>query len=371
MIALAGLSLAIWIYLLTGHGRFWQAGPSLAVPAPNAAATWPTVAVIVPARNEADSVLICLRSLLAQDYPGPLRVILVDDLSSDGTGRLAESLTDTRLTVLRGAAHPPDWSGKLWALSQGIDQAGDCGLLLLTDADIEHAPLHLRSLVEKLEVDRLDLVSEMVALHCESPAEHVLVPAFVFFFQLLYPFAWVNDPGSRVAAAAGGTVLIRAAALARAGGLAAMRRALIDDVTLARRVKSFGRIWLGHSRLATSIRPYRTAGEVWRMVARCAFVQLDYSPWKLAGTCAGMVLVFLVPPLATLFCHGLARLLGLLGWAAMTAAYVPTIRRFGLAPVWAAWLPVCGVFYTAATLGSAVDHYRGKGVVWKQRAYHG
>ena len=369
MIALTALALAIWIYLLAGHGRFWQSGPVLP-PAPSGLAG-PPVTVVVPARNEAESIVACLRSLLAQDYAGPFRVILVDDLSSDGTGRLADAIEDPRLTIIRGAAHPPGWSGKLWALHQGIEAAGRASLLLLTDADIEHAPGHLASLVAKLESDRLDMVSEMVALHCASAAEHALVPPFVFFFQLLYPFAWVNDAGNPMAAAAGGTVLIRAEALAKAGGLGAMRGALIDDVTLARRVKATGRIWLGHSLLATSIRPYKSAADVWRMVARCAFVQLDYSPWLLAGTIAGMALIWVTPPLAAIFAGGAARFLGVLGWAAMTASYIPTLRRFGLAPGWALCLPGAALFYTAATAGSAVDHYRGRGVIWKQRAYHG
>ena len=367
----AATALAIWMYLLAGHGRFWQAGPSLPSPALTPRRPMPPVTIVVPARNEAASITACLRSLLAQDYDGTLRVILVDDLSSDGTGRLADAIADPRLTVLRGAAHPPGWSGKLWALSQGIAASGRAELLLLTDADIVHQPLHLASLVAKLEADGLDMASEMVALHVDSAVEHALVPPFVFFFQLLYPFDWVNDDGNSMAAAAGGTVLIRAAALARVGGLEAMRGALIDDVTLARRVKASGRIWLGHSRLATSIRPYKTAGEVWRMVARCAYVQLDHSPWLLAGTLAGMLLIWLVPPLAAVFAGGWARALGLLGWAAMTASYIPTLRRFGLSPWWAACLPGAAVFYTAATLGSALDHYRGRGVIWKQRAYHG
>ncbi len=218
---LAALALAVWVYLLAGHGRFWQAGPFL--PAPTAGGPIPSaptlpVTVVVPARNEAESITRCLRSLLAQEYAGDLRVVLVDDLSSDGTGGLAELIRDPRLTVLRGAAHPPGWSGKLWAVQQGIEVAGPAPLLLLTDADIEHAPGHVGSLVAKLEADRLDMVSEMVALHCETAAERALVPPFVFFFALLYPFAWVNDPGNPVAAAAGGTVLIRAAALARVGG---------------------------------------------------------------------------------------------------------------------------------------------------------
>ncbi len=369
MTFLAALALIAWIYLLAGHGHFWQFGPVLEPQAP--ARQMPPVTIVVPARNEAESIQACLRSLLAQAYPGSLRVILVDDLSSDGTGRLADGIADPRLTVLRGAAHPPGWSGKLWALHQGIAAAGRAELLLLTDADIAHQPQHLATLVTKLQASGLDMASEMVALHCASAAEHALVPPFVFFFQLLYPFAWVNDPGNPMAAAAGGTVLIRAAALARVGGVEAMRGALIDDVTLARRVKQGGRIWLGHTGLATSIRPYRNAADIWRMVARCAFVQLGYSPWMLGGALAGMVLVWLVPPLAAIFGHGLARLLGLLGWAAMTVSYLPTLRRFRLNPAWAVCLPVAAMFYTAATVGSATDHYRGRGVIWKQRAYHG
>ena len=369
MVFLTAAALAIWIYLLLGHGRFWQYGPVLR-PVP-ATRPMPPVTIIVPARNEADTIDACLRSLLAQEYPGPVRVIMVDDLSSDGTGRLADAIANPRLTVLRGAAHPPGWSGKLWAVHQGVAQAGAADLLLLSDADIEHATAHLATLVTQLQAGGFDMVSEMVALHCASAAEHALVPPFVFFFQLLYPFAWVNDPGNPVAAAAGGTILIRAAALARAGGIEAMRGALIDDVTLARRVKKSGRIWLGHSALATSIRPYRETAAIWRMVARCAFVQLGHSPWMLAGTLIGMGLVWLVPPLAASFGHGAARLMGLLTWAAMTAAYLPTLRRFRLNPAWAVCLPAAAVFYTAATLGSAVDHYRGRGVIWKQRAYHG
>ncbi len=369
MIWLAALSLAGWINLLAGHGRFWLAGRGR--PAAQPGAPTPDVTVIVPARNEAPTILACLRSLLAQEYAGAIRVILVDDLSTDGTGGIADSLRDDRLTVLRGAPHPPVWSGKLWALQQGVDAAGRAELLLLTDADIEHAPGHLASLAAKLEADDLDMVSEMVALHTRSLAERALVPAFVFFFQLLYPFVWVNDAGNRTAAAAGGTVLIRRRSLERAGGLGAMRNALIDDVTLARRVKSFGRIWLSHSAMAASIRPYETAGDVWRMVSRCAYVQLGHSPWLLAGTVAGMALVWLVPPAAALFAdQPWARLAGLLAWAAMIWSYLPSLRRAGQSPIWAAALPFVATFYGAATLGSALDHYRGRGVVWKQRAYH-
>jgi hopene-associated glycosyltransferase HpnB len=365
MIVLAALALLAWLYLALLHGRFWQAGPVLAPAAPRDA---PAVAVVVPARDEVDVVGDVLRSLLAQDYAGAFRVVLVDDGSSDGTGALARGLGDARLTVLDGAARPPGWAGKLWAVAQGV-AATDAPWLLLTDADIVHDPAHLATLVARAERNGADLVSEMVALNCTSLAERALVPAFVYFFQLLYPFAQVNKPASSVAAAAGGTVLIRRAALERIGGIAAIRGALIDDVALAAKVKPGGPIWLGHSALARSIRPYPGFADVWRMVARSAYVQLRFSPLLLLGTTLGLALVFLVPPLATVFAHGPARWLGLLAWVVMTATFLPTLRRFRLSPVRALALPVVAVFYMAATLGAALDHHRGRGVVWKSRAY--
>jgi hopene-associated glycosyltransferase HpnB len=365
MTLLAALSLAVWTYLLLGHGKFWQAGPVLGPAAPK---TWPAVSIVVPARDEAEHIGRCLRSLLAQAYQGPFRVILVDDGSNDGTVVVARKIGDPRLTIIDAPPRAPGWSGKLWALSQGVT-AADGDLLLFTDADIVHDPSHLATLVAKLEADGLALVSEMVALNCASPAERALVPAFVFFFQLLYPFALVNDPGSRAAAAAGGTVLIRADTLASIGGLHAMRGALIDDVTLAGLVKKRARIWLGHSAMASSIRPYPQPIDVWRMVARTAYVQLGYSPLMLAATVAGMVLVWMVPPYATLFGDGWGRLAGLFAWAAAAVAYLPTLRRFGLSIGWAPFLPAVALFYTAATVGSAFNHYFGRGVIWKQRAY--
>jgi hopene-associated glycosyltransferase HpnB len=365
MLLAASVSLAIWVYLLCGHGYFWQAGPSLPPARPLIA---PPVSIIIPARDEAASIGRCLRSLLLQDYPGDWRIILVDDGSRDGTDEVARSIADSRLTLITGMDRPPGWSGKLWALQQGVT-AARTDLLLFCDADIEHRPAHLSTLVAKLQADGLDMVSEMVALNCESLAERALVPAFVFFFAMLYPFQLVNDAGSRVAAAAGGTILVRAEALARAGGLAAMRDALIDDVTLATRIKAQGRIWLGHSQLAASIRPYPLAADVWRMVARTAYTQLRHSPWLLAGTVLGMVMVWLVPPLALLAGHGTARLAGLLACAAMIVAFAPTLRRFRLTLPWALFLPFTATFYTAATVGSAFDHVRGRGVVWKRRTY--
>ncbi len=365
MTALALLALAAWIYLLAGHGRFWSAGPSLAAAAPASA---PAVDVVIPARDEAVCIGASLRSLLAQDYAGLLRIMLVDDRSSDGTAAIAHALADPRLLVIEGQERPAGWSGKLWAVAQGV-ASGAAPLVLLCDADIVHDPAHVATLVAKIEADKLDLVSEMVELRCTSAAERALVPAFVFFFQLLYPFARVNDPCSRTAAAAGGTMLVRRTALDRIGGIEAVRGALIDDVALAKAVKRGGPIWLGHSRLARSVRPYPAAADVWRMVARTAYVQLRFSPAILAGTIAGLVLVWLVPPAAALFGHGLARWAGLAAWAGSAASFVPTLRRFRQSPLWALALPLVAGFYMAATVGSALDHHRGRGVVWKRRAY--
>ncbi|MCQ8242063.1 glycosyltransferase [Rhizosaccharibacter radicis] len=380
---LSGVSLLVWVGLIAGHGRFWSAGPVLtpepAAPMPPAGSAWPLVSVVVPARDEADSIEAALGSLLRQDYPGPMRVVLVDDDSADGTGALARALPDPqgRLRVIAARARPPGWSGKLWAVSQGVAEArrlapGEAeSFVLLCDADIVHEPAHLTTLVAKALRDRLDQVSEMVELRCESAPERALVPAFVFFFQLLYPFHRVNDPRSRVAAAAGGTILVRRAALERIGGIESLKGALIDDVTLATRLKRFGPVWLGHSMLARSIRPYPRPVDIWRMVARTAYVQLRFSPLLLAGTVLGMGLVWMVPLGCLLFAHGWARGLGAAAWVLSTGSFLPTLRRFRLSPAWALLLPAIALFYTLATLGSAFDHHRGRGVVWKNRAYRG
>ena len=372
MILLATAALAAWLYLAFGHGRFWQAGPILPVAA---GVSGPPVAIVVPARDEAAGVEACLRSLLDQDYAGPLAVWLVDDGSSDGTGDIARRIADPRLTVVTGASRPPGWSGKLWAVAQGIEAARAWtppeGFLLLTDADIVHDRQHVGTLVRGA-ASGCDQVSEMVELHCESIAERALVPAFVFFFQMLYPFRRVADDQSRIAAAAGGVILIRRAALDRIGGIQAIRGALIDDVARAAAVKrSGGRIWLGHAGLARSIRPYPNAAHVWRMVARTAYVQLRFSPSRLLLTIAGMAIVWVVPLAATLGGVGAARLAGATALILSFGSFLPTLRRFRLSPLWALLLPLIALFYVAATIGSALDHHRGRGVVWKQRAYGG
>ena len=360
--------LLIWLYLLLGHGQFWQAGPVLPIAHP---AKTPPVAVVVPARDEAPVVADCLRSLLAQDYGGPFRVILVDDDSTDGTGDVARAIGDPRLTVVTGVPRPAGWSGKLWAVSQGVAEAGSADLLLLTDADIVHQPAHVSSLVAAIERHELDMVSEMVRLRCEDWAERALVPAFVFFFQLLYPFAWVNDRRRATAAAAGGTILIRQRALRRIGGIESVKEALIDDVALAASVKKGGPIWLGHADLARSVRRYPSAGDIWRMIARTAFVQLRYSLSLLVLTTVAMAVVWLLPPALALFGHGAAFWCGVAAWLILSACYLPTLRRFGRSALWSPFLPLVAAFYMAATIGSAANHYRGRGVAWKGRAYQG
>jgi len=375
MLTLATAALSAWLWLLVGHDRFWRSGPTL----PNAAPARPdAVDVVVPARDEAENIAESLGSLLRQDYGGKVRIVMVDDRSRDATLEIANSLAATvpqdRLRIVQGGPAPPGWSGKVWALEQGIaTTAADspASWLFLTDADILHAPDHLAALVAKAESLRLDLVSEMVALRCESWAEQALVPAFVFFFQLLYPFAAVNNPARRVAAAAGGTILLRRPALERAGGLAAIRGALIDDVALARAVKPVGRIWLGHSRLARSRRSYPAFADIWQMIARTAFVQLRYSVLALIATLLGVGFLFLLPPLFALFAAGFARWIGLVVWALSLALYWPSLHRYGRSPLWVLALPLVAAFYLAATVGSAIDHWRGRGQVWKGRTYRG
>jgi hopene-associated glycosyltransferase HpnB len=273
--------------------------------------------------------------------------------------------------VITGAPHPTGWSGKLWAVAQGISAAGEVDLLLLTDADILHQPAHLSSLVAHAEQHRLDVVSEMVRLACGSWAERALVPAFVFFFQLLYPFARVNDPSSRAAAAAGGTILVRREALSRIGGIQTVRGALIDDVALAAAIKTQGPIWLGHSLLARSVRPYPSVGDIWRMITRTAYVQLRYSLLLLLAATAGMALTWLAPPALTLFGHGPAFWCGVTSWLMLSASYLPTLRKFDRSPLWAPLLPLVAGFYMAATIASAANHHLGRGVAWKGRDYQG
>ncbi len=367
-------SLLVWLYLFFGHGRFWQSGPELPAALP---AELPDVDIIIPARDEAETIAAVVESLVVQDYAGNFRVILVDDNSTDNTAALAAAAAEAaaaqagvapRLTIITGAEKPPGWSGKLWALSQGI-AAGTAPVLLFTDADIVHDRRHLSSLTSRLVARHLDMVSEMVRLNCASLAERALVPAFVYFFQMLYPFARVNDPLSGLAAAAGGTVLIRRAALARIGGIAAINSTLIDDVALASAIKRSGPIYLGHSGLATSIRPYPDFADIFRMISRTAFTQLRHSAAVLLVTILGLTLVWLVPIYAVIFAQGWRFFAGLAAYALSVISFMPTLARYRVSCWWALALPLIALFYMAATISSAVDTWRGKGAVWKSRAY--
>jgi hopene-associated glycosyltransferase HpnB len=360
---IALLSLCVWLYLFFGHGEFWKSGPELPERAP---LDVPSVDIVVPARDEAETIGAAIGSLLAQEYPGTHGVLLVDDNSTDGTAAAAG--TAANLRIIAGAPKPADWSGKLWALHQGI-AAGGAQLVLLTDADIVHHPKHLATLVAQLQGAQLDMVSEMVRLNCSSPAERALVPAFVYFFQMLYPFSQVNESSSRVAAAAGGTVLIRRAALERIGGIESIKGALIDDVALAKVVKPNGRIWLGHTRLAASIRPYPDFADIWRMISRTAFTQLRHSALLLVLTVAGLAVVWLVPPLTAAVGSGTARLAGIAACILAAFSYLPTLKRYQRNPLWVLALPGIALFYMAATVGSAVNFWRGRGANWKNRAY--
>ncbi len=361
MIALPAL--LIWLYLFFARGNFWQSGPQLPAAAPR---EFPEVDIVVPARDEARTIAPVIASLLAQDYTGTFRIILVDDNSTDDTAVLAGSAPNLSVLTLR--TKPEGWSGKLWALSRGVAQ-GSSPLLFFTDADIVHDPRHLSSLVAKLQQSRVEMVSEMVRLNCRSLAERMLVPAFVYFFQMLYPFNRVNDPRSPVAAAAGGTVLIRRETLQRSGGIDAIKNALIDDVALASLVKKHGSIFLGHSGLAVSIRPYARFADIWHMISRTAFTQLRHSAVLLTLTLLGLCAVWWMPAAAMVFGHGWQFVAGLLACALSAVSYLPTLARYGQSRLWALTLPLIALVYMAATFDSALNYWRGRGAQWKSRAY--
>jgi hopene-associated glycosyltransferase HpnB len=381
--ALAAVSLVVWLYLLLGRDGFWRARPIIEDEAARAPGSWPGVVAIVPARNEATHVEEALCSLLAQDYPGELAVVLVDDHSEDGTAAIGARLAigSTRpLEVTHARALPPGWSGKLWAVAEGLRHTArsrtEAPYVLLTDADIAHHPGNLARLVAKAEGDRLDLASLMVRLHCGSFWERLLIPPFVFFFQKLYPFAAVNAPDRATAAAAGGCMLVRRRALGEAGGIAAIRAELIDDVALAAAIKGRsggGRIWLGLTGTTTSLRRYQDLAEIWAMVARSADTQLRHSLARLIGTLVAMAIAYAVPPLGLL--AGLAQgdrllaALALAAWIAMALAYGPTVRLYRLSAAWLPTLPLAAALYAAMTVDSAIQYRRGTGGRWKGRVW--
>ena len=376
VLLLATATFVIWLALIAGRGWFWLAAERDAGgPAP---AVWPTVVAVIPARDEAESIGKSVTSLLRQDYPGSFSIVVVDDQSTDETAAVAEQAAAAagfadRLTVLAGSALPDGWTGKLWADKQGIDEANVAAptYLLLTDADITYAPDTLTRLVTRSEKEGLVLNSLMAKLRATSLAERALVPAFIFFFQMLYPFAWVNRPDRRTAAAAGGCMLVRRDALEAAGGIESIRDALIDDCALARELKYQGPIRLSLTERVASIRAYPTLGDIRQMVARSAYAQLRYSPVILAGTIAGMALTYVAPVLLTIFAGGLAKILGFVAWEMMAVAFQPTLRLYRASPIWGILLPGIALFYMAFTLDSAYRHMQGAGGMWKGRVQAG
>lgn len=379
---LATLSLAGWLYLIVGRGAFWHAAslPETAVPSRQ---RLPDVVAVMPARNEEAYLGRTLPSLIAQDYPGRVHVILVDDNSEDRTRAIAEATT-TRpgrlLEVIGARPRPAGWSGKLWAVSEGLrrgfERMPDAPYVLLTDADVQHDPGNLRRLVTKAEADQLDLVSLMFRLHCQHLWERLLIPPFVFFFRKLYPFHAVNRQQRTEAAANGGCILVRRAALGRIGGIEAIHDRLIDDIALAQRIKHYpttgaGRIWLGLTGSTRSLRDESRLSDIWEMVARYADTRLGHSLALLVLAVLAMLVLYFVPPLALLSwpLHGSSTVaaLGLAGWLCMTLAYLPIVRLHCLRPYWALTLPLAAVFYTAMTIDSALQYRRGRGGQWKGR----
>ncbi|MBV9331209.1 MAG: glycosyltransferase [Alphaproteobacteria bacterium] len=368
---LSTICLIAWIYLALGRGFFWLVrarddDAQFAEPG-----TWPSVVAVVPARNEADVIRASISSLLAQDYPGNFRIVVVDDESTDGTSDAVRALEPSaRIELVAGVPRPAGWVGKTWAMNQGLGRVGPepPDYVWLTDADIAHAPETLRRLVLRAEARGLVLVSLMARLSMRTIAERALIPAFVFFFAMLFPFDEVNRPRSRIAAAAGGCMLAKAGALARAGGIATIRSEIIDDCALARVMKQQGPVWLGLTLRSRSIRGYESAGEIGRMVSRSAFAQLGYSPAMLVLALHGMLIVYAAPPLLALFAGGMPRLAGWICWIGMAAIFAPTLRYYRLSPLWGLVLPLTGALYALFTLQSALQFWRGRGGMWKGRA---
>ena len=393
-VAVAAVSLVSWLYLLLARGFFWRTDVYLDASGPDGdfSGPWPPVAAIVPARNEAAMLADTLPALLAQDYPGELRVFLVDDRSSDGTGTVAEDLASNQIsrrpvTIVRGEPLPDGWTGKVWALDQGVRvaEARDPEYFWFSDADIAPGPYVLQGLVSKAATSGSELVSVIALLHCRGIWERFLVPAFVYFFAKLFPSRWVNDVGNRTAAAAGGCLLVRKQTLAGRGGLSAIAGAIIDDCALARLIKTPGdnttRIWLGLSRDVRSVRAYDGLPEVWRMVARTAYTQLGYSILRLAATVIAMLVIYGVPAAAVVV--GGALSLGLTGddrwywllaaglgaWTLASASYQPMLRLYETPPSFGLLLPLAGLVYTLMTIDSARRHWSGRGSAWKGRTY--
>jgi hopene-associated glycosyltransferase HpnB len=378
---LASFCLCIWLYLTFLRSGFWRFKDDAGnAPIAEQEASWPRIVAIVPARNEAAHIGGCVRSLLSQRYGGEFSVVVIDDASSDATASMARGVArelqcESRLEVIRARALPPGWTGKVWAQAEGVEhvraesatRALAPEFLWFTDADIVHRPGVLQGLVAQSRADRLVLNSHMVHLRCTSFAERSLIPAFVFFFAMLYPFGAVNNPRRRIAAAAGGSMLVQRLALEQAGGLASIRGALIDDCALSAVLKQQGPIRLALGHASFSIRAYPEFRDIWMMVARTAYTQLGYSPLVLLGTVIGLFLTYIVPPVMALTAHGLAALIAGCTWLLMAVCFAPICRYYRRFPGWGVALPVIATFYLAATLGSAWNFARGRGGQWKDR----
>jgi hopene-associated glycosyltransferase HpnB len=369
--------LGIWLHLFFGRGWFWRvkradADGERAAP-PN---EWPTVVAVVPARNEAETIARVVTSLVHQNYPGKFSIILVDDHSEDATQLVARQAArdngaDGQLQVVGAVQLPDGWIGKLWALQTGVSaaKAHAADYFWFTDADVTHAPDALARLVSRAERDALDLASLMVLLQAKTLPERALIPAFLYFFLMLYPPKWIADEDLSLAGAAGGCILLKRRTLERIGGLTAIRGEVIDDCALARAVKqSGGRLWMGLTRRSVSLRAYGNFAEIRDLIARTAFTQLKYSALLLLGTLLGMVLTFVAPLLLILVNDASARILGAAAWVLMTASFLPTLRFYRVSPWWALLLPLAALFYTYATWLSAVRYWLGKGGQWKGRA---
>jgi len=374
---LAGLTLLIWIVLTFFRGAFWQLRAFDDDIAPHSAPlVWPRVACVMPARNEAETVARAVSSLARQEYPGEFRIVIVDDHSEDATADLARSAAQVagaaeRVRILHAEALQSGWTGKLWALQQGIASCEQDApeYIWFTDADIVHALDTLARLVSRAEQQRVELVSLMVLLQAKAFPERLLIPPFLYFFLKLYPPRWIADTKARTAGAAGGCILLRRTALERAGGFAAIRGEVIDDCALAHAVKrSGGAIWMGLTRTSVSLRAYQTFGEIRDLIARTAFTQLNYSSLLLTGTLAGMLLTYLAPVAFAFHPQPVVWRLGLAAWLLMALTYLPTMRFYGLSPLWAPFLPAAAAFYSYATWLSALRYWLGRGGQWKGRA---
>jgi hopene-associated glycosyltransferase HpnB len=376
----ASLSCVIWVYLLAARGGFWRAaqGEDALQPGVSQDVHWPRVVAVIPARDEATVIHDTIVSLLRQDYRGSLTLIVVDDHSSDGTAAVARHAAATgsgsdRVTVLTAPSLPNGWTGKLWAVQQGVSHVHALpeppDYLLFTDADIHYADDTLTKLVRRTVCNRLVLASIMARLRCQSFAERALIPAFIFFFQMLYPFAWVNRADRATAAAAGGCMLVHRRTLQAAGGIEAIRGEIIDDCALARLLKSHGPIWLGLSEGVCSVRANTSLGEIRRMVVRCAYAQLGFSPCWLAAATVAMIVTYLAAPALALLGSGAAQLLGALAWAQMALAFQPTLRLYAVSPWWGLALPMIAATYVLFTLDSAYQYWRGRGGEWKGRVH--